>query len=285
MARQKKIDAPTIDAATPVKSEGRGVQSIEIGARLLAALVSIGKPAMLKDIAREAGFVPAQAHAYLVSYRRIGLVEQDADTGRYQLGRLALDLGVARMRTTDTMRMASEAIEDLVDRTGLTVAIVVWGTFGPTVVLVRESGTQLNMNTRPGTVYSMSGTASGRLFSAFMREEIVKDAIREEERENGTTGRVGAHQPMTAAEIETIRHAGFATIDAPPVPGVSAIAAPVFDHAGQMVLAITIIGDQRLIEKKAETDFVPALLSVSHHLSANLGFKSDPADHPAPVAS
>ena len=46
-----------------MKPDGRGVQSIEVGARLLNALVTEGEPMMLKDLAKQAGIAPAQAHA------------------------------------------------------------------------------------------------------------------------------------------------------------------------------------------------------------------------------
>ncbi|MGR3376563.1 IclR family transcriptional regulator [Salipiger abyssi] len=254
------------------KSEGRGVQSIEMGARLLVALVEEMEPMMLKDLAQVAGFAPAQAHAYLVSYRKTGLVEQDAETGRYRLGRFALDLGMTSMRTTDPMALAAEAVDQLSERTALHVALVVWGSFGPTVVSVKENGGQLNMNTRPGTVYSMTGTASGRVFSAFLPDSIVRDAMAREKRERSDSGRVGAARFMSRKEIEQIREEGFATVEDPPVPGISAYAAPVFDHAGQMVMAITIIGQDHYLESHAETEFVPALIEVSRDLSSQLGY-------------
>ncbi len=227
---------------------------------------------MLKDLAQVAGFAPAQAHAYLVSYRRIGLIEQDEDTGRYRLGRFALGLGITSMRTTDAMSLANEAIVDLAERTALHVALVVWGSFGPTVVFVRESGSQLNMNTRPGTVYSMTGTASGRVFSAFLPEGTVKAAIAQERRETADSGRVGTYRFMTRKEMDHIREVGYATVDAPPIPGISAYAAPVFDHAGQMVMAITIIGQDVYLEEKAEEEFIPALLETAQTLSSELGY-------------
>lgn len=263
----------TTKRKTPnAKPEGRGVQSIEIGARLLSALADEVEPMMLKDLAQVAGFAPAQAHAYLVSYRNIGLVEQDAETGRYCLGPFALDLGITSMRTTDPMSLASAAVRELSERTALHVALVVWGSFGPTVIQVRESGSQLNMSTRPGTVYSLTGTASGRVFSAFFPEATIKEAISQEKREKSESGRVGVYRFMSRKEIEQVRDAGYATVDPPPVPGISAYAAPVFDHAGQMVMAITIIGQDYYLEAGAEEEFVPALLDTAQTLSTDLGY-------------
>lgn len=243
-----------------------------MGARLLTALVDEAEQMMLKDLALVAGFAPAQAHAYLVSYKSIELVEQDPETGRYCLGPMALELGLAYMKSIDPFALAYETITDLSASTGLHVAIVVWGSFGPTVTLVKGSGSQLNMNTRPGTVYSLTGTASGRVFSAYLPSVTIKKAMDMEKREKAGSGRVGTHRFLPRAELEHIREAGYATVEDPPVPGISAFSAPVFDHSGQIAMAITIIGQDFFLLDRAQTEFIPALLDATHNLSAELGY-------------
>ncbi|OWV41390.1 transcriptional regulator [Mameliella alba] len=228
------------------------------------------EPMMLKYLAQVAGFAPAQAHAYLVSYRKIGLIEQDEEMGHYRRGRFALDLGVTSIRTIDPISLATDAVTELADRTALHVALVVWGSFGPTVVT--ESGSQLNMNTRPGKVYSMSGTASGRVFSAFLPEATVEATINLEKREKTDSGRVGVHRFMSRKELDHIREVGYATVVVPPVPGISAYAAPVFDHAGQMVMAITIFGQDHYLKGRAEEGFIPALIEAAGDLSSELEY-------------
>src|SRR5882672_2849934 len=88
--RMTRSSAP--DQASTAK-ESRGIQSIEVGSQLLHALVHLGRPAPLKDLAREAGMTPAKAHPYLVSFGKVGLIQQDASTGHYGLGPLALQVG------------------------------------------------------------------------------------------------------------------------------------------------------------------------------------------------
>lgn len=260
------------EKATASKSEGRGIQSIEIGARMLGVMVAEAEPLMLKDLARLAGVTPAQAHAYLSSFRKMGLVEQEAAAGRYRLGPFALELGISRMRTLDMFRIAREAVVALSQDTALNVAMVVWGTFGPTVIQVQESGSQLNMNTREGTVYSISGTASGRAFAAHLPDPLIKEAIRAERRDDATGIRVGKPRYLSRAELDEIREAGFATVEDPPVPGINAVSAPVFDHLGQMQLAITIIGVVSVLETTSENPYVQRLLATTEHLSHELGY-------------
>lgn len=259
-------------AGMDMKADGRGVQSIEVGARLLSVLVTEGEPMMLKDLARQAGIAPAQAHAYLVSFRKQGLIEQEAQAGRYRLGPFALELGITRMRSFDPLRMATEGAINLASKTGLTVAVVVWGSFGPTVIQVHESSDQVNMNTRAGTVYSLSGTASGRVFAAFMPEGLIREFLKTERKEDNLTQRIGKSQFLSKTTLSEIRRAGYATIEDRPVPTVGAISAPVFDHVGQMQFALTLIGPERVLDYSTESPFVEALLTATGALSYNLGY-------------
>ena len=261
------------------------MQSIEVGGRLLLALVEVGEPMMLRDLARRAEVTAAQAHAYLVSYRKHGLVEQDANTGRYRLGPFALQLGIARMRSFDPLRMAGDAIAIFAAETRLTIALVVWGTHGPTVVQIQEGTDQLYTNTRAGTVYSVSGTATGRIFAAFMPEDIIKAAVAHENSEGAETKRVGA--PVSFKKlievIKLIRARGYSTIDIPPVPGVRALSAPVFDHVGQIQFAITVIGPETILDTSESSPTVRDLLAFTHKLSSQFGH--DNGDNSTKTAS
>lgn len=107
--------------------EGRGIQSIEVGGRILNALIELGRPTMLRDLASKADMTAAQAHSYLVSYRKMGLVEQETTSGRYLLGPMALQLGLVRMRALDPLRIASDVASRLSEETGFMVTVTVWG--------------------------------------------------------------------------------------------------------------------------------------------------------------
>jgi DNA-binding IclR family transcriptional regulator len=138
--------------------------------------------------------------------------------------------------------------------------------------MLKESSKKFNMSTRPGAVYSMTGTASGRVFSAFLPDSIVKEAMNQEKREGPNSGRVGRHCYMSKVEIEQIRAQKWATVIDPPVSGISAYAAPVFDHSQQIVMAITIIGLDYFLEPKAQDLFIPELLKTAQSLSRQLGY-------------
>lgn len=254
-------------------SESRGVQSIEVGGRILSALASAGRPLMLRDVAGLAEVAPAQAHAYLVSFRKIGLVEQDVQSGLYRVGPFALQLGLARLRAVDALNLTGAAVPAFADEINLMVTVTVWGSFGPTIVQVLEGTRQVHVNLRAGAVYSLTGTATGLVFGAFLPKATVQshlDSVRGEDH----TGRIGAEvdDDAFAKAIVEVRRRGYAVAKGSPIPGVNALSAPVFDHSGQLQLVITVIGPAASVDIAPDSALARRLIGFTGGLSNQLGY-------------
>jgi DNA-binding IclR family transcriptional regulator len=246
--------------------ESRGIQSVEVGSRLLVALVHLGRPTPLKALAEQAGMTPAKAHPYLVSFGKVGLIEQNAETGHYGLGPLALQMGLIGLHHVDPVRLASAELPRLAVEVGQTVGIAVWGNRGPTFVRLEEGPTAVHVNMRHGTVVSVRGTASGRLFSAYMPRERVLDALRVESGKQRVVLDSGFE-----ADMQRIREQRFAFITDGTVRGITALAAPVFDGFGNVALALTAIGPSATLEASATSTSAKALIACARELSARLG--------------
>ncbi|MBK6853721.1 MAG: IclR family transcriptional regulator [Burkholderiales bacterium] len=249
--------------------EQRGIQSIEVGGQLLLALAHQGRPLALKDLAREAGMSPAKAHPYLVSFGKLGLIEQDGSSGRYGLGPLALQLGLISLQQYDPLRLATPLIEDLARQLGHTVAIAVWGDRGPTIVRVAEPASPVHVSMRHGTVMSLSGTASGWLFAAYRPRAEVQGLMLAE-------WATGLAMPLADDEVEArlaqVQRDGLAVAVNLTVSGVSAVAAPVFDATGALVLCLTAIGPTPMFDTGSGGPIGKALAECCLALSRRLGW-------------
>lgn len=271
---------PTVTApAHPPAPAQRGIQSIEVGGQLLRALAHAGRPLPLKDLAAAAGMAAAKAHAYLVSFGKIGLVEQDRGNGRYGLGPLALQLGLMSLQQADPVRIATPLIEDLAAASGHTVAIAVWGTHGPTIVRLAESPAAVHVNMRHGTVFSITGTASGQLFAAWLDEAAARPLYDAERRSAGPRA-LPTWAQFAATTLAEVRAQGLARADGGVVAGVSALAAPVLDHRGQIVLALTAIGPSAALDTRWDGPLAGQLRQAAQAASARLGWRPDPAPLP-----
>jgi DNA-binding IclR family transcriptional regulator len=266
----------------------RGIQSIEVGGQLLLALVHRGRPMALKDLAREAGMAPAKAHPYLVSFARIGVIEQEGASGAYFLGPLALQLGLISLQQANPVQVVSPLLADLALRIGHTVAIAVWGTRGATIVRIEEAPTAVHVNMRHGTVFSLANTASGRLFAAYQPTSLVRERLDAERRRvQANPDPVITGMPRAAplpswksfaAQLDQVRAHGLARSIGEVVPGVNAIAAPVFDHSGAVVLALTAIGPAAAFDTRWEGRIAQALKACAANASSRLGAQDASAE-------
>jgi DNA-binding IclR family transcriptional regulator len=259
----------------------RGIQSVEVGGRLLHALAHHGRAMALKDLAADAGMTAARAHPYLVSFGHIGLVEQDRASGHYALGPLALQLGLISLQQADPVRTAAPLLPELAARTGHTVALVVWGARGPTIVWREPSPSAVHVDMRHGTVFSIAATASGRLFAAHLPANVVRPIYEVERRQSAARRRADhgvapAAPPLTAwrtfeSELVEVRRHGLGRSEGAVVAGVSALSAPVFDHRGAMVLALTAIGPSAAFDARWTGPVASVLREAAQSASARLG--------------
>ncbi len=252
----------------------RGIQSIEIGGRLLTALVEEGGPMSLGDLARKAGMPSAKAHPYLVSFGSFGLIEQDPLTGRYELGPFALQLGLISLHLLDPVRIAIPMITQLAAEIDQTIGLSVLGNQGPTIIYIAESSYPIHVNMRTGTVMSIQSTATGRVFAAFLPPRQVERMI-EQEKRNGIATAFGA-PGLKASALETllseVRKRGMARVQGEPIPGINAICAPVFEHTGAIRLGITAIGPAGSFDASWSGEIARRVLDCARDVSRRLGY-------------
>lgn len=259
---------------TEPTKQRQGIQSIEVGARLLRALAANGRPMMLRDLAKNSGMPAAKAHRYLVSFMRMGLVEQDANTGRYDLGGFSLELGLASLARLDPVRLAAPILEDLCERIGETVALAMWGNHGATCVRWIEAGGPITVTLRTGVVLPLSTSATGRAFAAFYRSTYLKKMLDIELRATAETTQSTLATVSRELEIllEEIRQHGIARAGGSLTPGINGFSAPVFDHTGRMIAAITSLGTIGHFDMAWDSPLAKHIKEAATNLSKRLGY-------------
>lgn len=122
----------------------------------------------LRDLARRRRHDLGQGPPYLVSFTRVGLVQQDTVTGQYELGPFALQMGLVSLQRLDPVRVALPEVDKLQSEIGHTLGIAVLGSHGPTMIHITEASYPVHVNMRKGTVMSMLHTATGQVFAAWL---------------------------------------------------------------------------------------------------------------------
>lgn len=254
------------------KTARQGIQSIEVGGRLLHALVEHGRPMMLRDLAAAAAMPASKAHRYLVSLARMGLIEQDAGSAQYDLGPFSLQLGLASLERQDAVKAAMPALSALCRDINETVALAVWGNHGPTVIRWEESSRPITMNLRTGSVLPLLSSATGLAFAAFLPPAFTA-VLRKQELAAAKKAGTAIDEAELDRSLAAVRRHGVARALGDLLPGVNALSVPVYDHSGMMVLAISALGHAGLFNAAWDSPIASALKAAAAEVSRRLGYR------------
>src|SRR5271166_511140 len=156
----------------------RGIQSVGIGLRVLAALSAESGPATLTEVAKRAELSASQTHRYLASLVGAGMARQDGPNGRYDLGPEAIRVGLAALARIDVFAQSDAAIAAFTQETGRTTLVAVLGPAGPTIVRWHAGPRPVVTSLTVGSVLPLTGSATGRVFLSFLPEEEVPGALK-----------------------------------------------------------------------------------------------------------
>jgi DNA-binding IclR family transcriptional regulator len=253
-----------------------GIETIETGMKFLAALADLHHPQMLKTIAATTGMPPSKAHRYLVSFIRTGFVDRDPETGRYRLGPAALQLGLSALANVDAVYLATHAIVELRDMLDMTTCLAVWGSHGTTALRFEEARRAVTVNARPGTVLPLLNSSSGQVFAAYLPEEKTAHALRAEVQANKARGDKQGPGSMAGAMLllKDVRKYGVGRVVNHMIPGVSALAAPVFNHRGDVVVAVAVMAGSYDFDARWNGKVATALRQVASRVSSQLGYSA-----------
>ncbi|MEM8552644.1 MAG: IclR family transcriptional regulator [Pseudomonadota bacterium] len=212
----------------------RGVQSVETGVKLLKALAETGGATSLTELSTRVGMAPAKVHRYLASFVQTGMVEHRR-AGRYDLGRLAAEVGMAAISRVDVVNRAADRLPFLVEQTNAAAMLTVWTPRGPTVVRWERAREPMSAVISVGAIVPLHSTATGQVFIAHMPDKVIRPAL---EREH-------SHEP---ADIEGLRRAAsedivFRTAERF-VQGIFSLARPVFGLDGKVAAVVTLLSSR-----------------------------------------
>lgn len=222
------------------------------------------------EIATALALSKAVVHRVLASLREAGFVDVEPGSRRYQLGPAALALGLAYLERIDLRAQARPVLERLSAVTHETATLSV--RHGDQRIYVDQVTplTEIRMTVPLGRPYPLHAGSSSKAFLAFLSEAEQADYLQRDLPR--LTDATVTDPAALAKELAAIRKRGYAKSLGERQPGAASVAAPVFDHEGHPVGAVSVCGP---IERfRSHTDEAGALLlDGCRELSRQLGFR------------
>jgi DNA-binding IclR family transcriptional regulator len=208
-------------------------------------------------------------HGLLQTLQAHGFVEQDRDSDKYQLGAGLLQLGNSYLDLSELRGRSMVHAERLAERTGASVRVGV--THGRDVVVVHHvfSPERAFQVLEVGAQLPLHASALGKAMLAFAPSEFFDDLTAEplERLTSRTLTARGLREQLTQ-----VRKRGVARERDEAVLGESSLAAPIFDHSGQAVGAIGVVGESEdVMPRGPAKGLTAAVIEAARGTSRDLG--------------
>ena len=257
----------------PERREPAGTSTLALALRMVEFLALRSQPLALLEIAREFDASKATVYRHLVTLQRHGFVRQDASTGRYEAGIKLMMLGEAQRNRFNIVTVSRTALMNLRDQTGQAVTLCTAVDQVLVVLELVQGRTIIDFSTRPGTQLDFHASAHGKIWLGFgpstLRAHVARTTLA------AWTAHTLTDHGALDAEVAIVRARGWATAPDQVLTGVNTIAAPVFDHHGQLIASIAIVGSTQFIAAEPDETQLGDVLACARRISTDLGWRAE----------
>lgn len=248
-----------------------GTQAVQRAMALLKAFNDEHPAWGLSALARETGLNKTTAHRLLSALEREGMLGRAADGDRYVLGPEVVVLGGRALRANNLRAVARPELEQLAEETRETASLEILSG-GEMLVIDEIVGGHL-MSGVPdlGSRWPLHASSTGLAVLAYLPDEMAAGLLPRTLTPVTTatiTGRVALR-----AELACIRERGYSVADETLEVGLVAIAAPIFDHDGHVVAALSIAGPKLRVTVDRISVIGDYVRRAAADISALLGYK------------
>jgi DNA-binding IclR family transcriptional regulator len=246
------------------------IQSIERAAAILRLLSGRSRRMGVVELAGQIGLPKATVHGILRTLRDVGFVEQDPESGKYQLGAALLHMGSSYLDGNELRTRALNWADSLASRSNESVRI---GTLHEGRVLIvhhvfRPDDSRQALEV--GALLPAHATAIGKALLA--ESQYVVEALTDAEL-TGFTAATLTNREALLAELAETRARGWAVDMQELIDGEVSFAAVIKDRRGVPVGAIGISGPvERLCrDGQPQSELISYVREAARAVSRDLG--------------
>ncbi|MFD4609520.1 IclR family transcriptional regulator [Streptomyces sp. NPDC058440] len=216
--------------------ENRGISVLQNGISVLLSFSAEEPQLGVTDIAARVGLHKSTVSRILATLQQAGLVERAADSRRFQLGLGVIAMAGPLLADLDVRRVAHPVLRELSRRTEETAALMLWN--GSEAVCVEQvpSRHEVKHTTPLGTRYNTAASSSVQVFLAQLPAYTARALLT-----NGTLVFPGLDDAALEAyltRLDESHEQGYATNYGETSLQEVGVAAPVFDHRGEVAAAV-----------------------------------------------
>jgi len=249
---------------------GGGVQSVDRAISALEILARRGE-AGVTEVAADIGVHKSTAFRLLGALEERELVEQTQDRGKYRLGFGILRLAAAVSGQLDVTHQGREICERLATEVGETVNIAVLRSHYVVNLEQARGPSAVGTHNWVGELTPLHATSSGKILLAFMSREARKELLSSAELTQFTE-RTITSLDLLEDELGAVAREGLVYAFEEFENGLNAVAAPIRDHSGIVIAALSASGPVYRFTEDRMRDVASAVRSAADAISERMGY-------------
>lgn len=248
------------------------INSILRACRVLKCLAHDKDQFKVSELANQLNLDRSTTYRILLSLEKCGLVEKNLKTGEYCLGVGVFEVGSAYLRRIDLVEVAKPIMADLALKVQETVHLAVLSETEILYLDKVDSPRSVGVISKIGQRGPVHCTALGKVLLASLRPE-ERLRIMDHIRFQAFTPRTITSKRKLAEELNRVKKEGYAVDFREIEEDVECVAAPIWDHLGNVVAALSVSGPQKKINTPKEKDFTHQVMGAAALISHKMGYR------------
>jgi IclR family acetate operon transcriptional repressor len=247
------------------------ITALQRGLRLLQLFSESGHGLTAKQVAGRSRLPVSTVHRFLTNLESAAFLNCGGD-GVYQLGIACFAIGQAALGQLDIRRVSLPYLEELNRKTRETIHLTLRNGLSAVYVEKLDSPEQLRIHSRIGAAVPLYCTAVGKVMLAYMPDEERERVIPQLGLKRLTPNTVGNLQEL-AAELYRVRKNGYACDLEEHELHIRCIAAPIWDHAGEVSASVSITAPMVRMAVTRLRQLAPLIQTAGLQISRELGYR------------
>ena len=225
----------------------------------------------VREVARLTGLSSSVCGRLMGALKESGILVQNSTTREYSIGPKPLLWAEIYSVNLDIRNVALPYINELLLKTQETISLYILDGDERLCVERMESAQNVRIVARIGRRLPLFAGSAGKVLLAFLpahrRDEILKNTDFKP-----FTEKTIVNKDFLQKELVIIREKGYAYSDGEWVLDAAGIAAPIFDHKGNIIAALTVSGPSNRFTLDAISKHTESVLRSAERISNDMGY-------------
>lgn len=189
----------------------------------------------------------------------------------YRLGSRVLELGNVYLSTLSVHGVAQPFMSNLAESCNQTISLAILDAFEVVYIGIEQAQREVGIQGNIGARHPAHATALGKVMLAALSDKDLKQLLEGRELKRLTHRTIVSPQALLE-RLAQVREQGYAVDDEERGIGIRCVAAPIYNHQGKAVAALSLAGPIFHMTDDAMTRYKAQLLEAVTRISEQLGY-------------